>query len=225
VRAVNLGGEADTIAAVAGGAAGACWGQAALPARWREALHDRERIERIATRLAALRRHQEIYAARTEIPPFEFFRVEERVWAGRNPLTARDVDRLASLGVTHVLDLREPKEWSGGGRVGQEAVDALDERGIERRHLPVPDTHAPDAATLDAAVGFLDAALAADPAARVFVHCRAGQQRTGAVLVAWHARSRGCTGHDALAAIQASCPSIAPMEAQRQAVERWLDDR
>src|SRR4028119_414816 len=33
VQAVNLGGEADTIAAVAGGIAGACWGREAIPER------------------------------------------------------------------------------------------------------------------------------------------------------------------------------------------------
>ncbi|HLB76092.1 MAG TPA: ADP-ribosylglycohydrolase family protein [Candidatus Dormibacteraeota bacterium] len=55
VLAVNLGGEADTIAAVAGGIAGAAWGRGALPPRWLEALHQREYIEQAAARLAHLR--------------------------------------------------------------------------------------------------------------------------------------------------------------------------
>src|SRR5690606_9321577 len=38
VQAVNLAGEADTIAAVAGGAAGAFWGEEAIPPRWLEKL-------------------------------------------------------------------------------------------------------------------------------------------------------------------------------------------
>ena len=53
--AVNLAGEADTIAAVAGGIAGAAWGREALPARWLAALHQREYIERTAEQLSRRR--------------------------------------------------------------------------------------------------------------------------------------------------------------------------
>ncbi len=41
VLAANLGGDADTVAAVAGGLAGAVWGGEALPRRWVGALGDR----------------------------------------------------------------------------------------------------------------------------------------------------------------------------------------
>lgn len=57
VRAVNLAGEADTIAAVAGGVAGANWGIEAVPQRWLEKLHRRADLELTARRLATLRRH------------------------------------------------------------------------------------------------------------------------------------------------------------------------
>ncbi len=55
VLAVNLAGEADTIAAVAGGAAGAYWGQNAIPPRWLEALHERERLQAAGDGLQAVR--------------------------------------------------------------------------------------------------------------------------------------------------------------------------
>jgi ADP-ribosyl-[dinitrogen reductase] hydrolase len=48
VSAVNLAGEADTIAAVTGGAA---WGVASLPSRWLTALHQSEELERTAGEL------------------------------------------------------------------------------------------------------------------------------------------------------------------------------
>jgi ADP-ribosyl-[dinitrogen reductase] hydrolase len=51
VGCVNLGGETDTIAAVAGGAAGTYWGVEAIPARWLDVLHERERIESVANEL------------------------------------------------------------------------------------------------------------------------------------------------------------------------------
>jgi ADP-ribosyl-[dinitrogen reductase] hydrolase len=54
VELVNLGGEADTMAAVAGAAAGAFHGAGAIPARWLEALHARDEIAGLARQLARL---------------------------------------------------------------------------------------------------------------------------------------------------------------------------
>lgn len=53
--AVNLAGEADTIGAVTGGAAGAIWGVQGLPQRWLEVLRDRREIEALAEPLETLR--------------------------------------------------------------------------------------------------------------------------------------------------------------------------
>lgn len=50
--AVNLGEDADTTGAVYGQLAGAFYGYAAIPARWRERLYDRVMIERLADALA-----------------------------------------------------------------------------------------------------------------------------------------------------------------------------
>ena len=51
VDAANLGGDADTNAAVTGALAGARFGAEAIPERWLEPLHDREHISGLATRL------------------------------------------------------------------------------------------------------------------------------------------------------------------------------
>jgi len=52
VRAANLGGDADTVAAVAGGLAGAVWGAAAIPSRWLARLEPRNRLAAAAKALA-----------------------------------------------------------------------------------------------------------------------------------------------------------------------------
>ena len=56
VRAVNLGGDADTIGAIAGGLAGVRWGFDGIPERWLAALSpaQRERLDGVAQRLGAL---------------------------------------------------------------------------------------------------------------------------------------------------------------------------
>src|SRR5581483_11248115 len=51
--AISLGGDTDTNAAVAGALLGCRHGVEAIPARWLDALRDRERIERAADALAA----------------------------------------------------------------------------------------------------------------------------------------------------------------------------
>ncbi len=54
IGCVNMAGEADTIAAVAGGASGAFWGVDAIPARWLDRLHQKSRIEGVGHDLARL---------------------------------------------------------------------------------------------------------------------------------------------------------------------------
>jgi ADP-ribosyl-[dinitrogen reductase] hydrolase len=54
VRAVNRGGDADTIGAVAGALAGARFGASTLPERWLDALNPRADLERLADELAGL---------------------------------------------------------------------------------------------------------------------------------------------------------------------------
>jgi len=44
VRAVNMGGDADTIGAITGALAGACWGATAIPPLWRVQLRDHDHI-------------------------------------------------------------------------------------------------------------------------------------------------------------------------------------
>ena len=54
VLAVNLGGDADTVAAVAGQIAGAAWGETAIPERWLAELAWRDRIQTYADELLTL---------------------------------------------------------------------------------------------------------------------------------------------------------------------------
>ena len=52
LKAVNLGGDADTTAAVTGAAATLCWGRESIPAEWIEGLAGRDELLRIARKAA-----------------------------------------------------------------------------------------------------------------------------------------------------------------------------
>lgn len=54
VRAVNLGGDAATLGAVAGALLGARFGEQAIPERWLDSLKKREELEKVADRLCKL---------------------------------------------------------------------------------------------------------------------------------------------------------------------------
>lgn len=53
LAAVNLGDDADTVGAVAGQLAGACYGLSGIPAEWQEGLHRHRDVVRVAVNLMA----------------------------------------------------------------------------------------------------------------------------------------------------------------------------
>lgn len=170
-------------------------------------------------------RHADVYAT-PGLPAFAQYRVQDALRGGRNPLTAQDVRALAAPGVTHILDLREEHEWAGRGRFGLDALETIERLNLRRLHLPVPDTHPPMPADLDAACAFLQEALS-DPSARAYVHCRAGWGRTATVLAAFLARMQGRPYGDVLAELQAQVRRdhdilLCPQPRQSEAARRWL---
>jgi predicted protein tyrosine phosphatase len=151
---------------------------------------------------------------------FEYHRITEQVLAGRNPLMACDVELLCGAGVTHILDLREAAEWQPPN-IGQEAVDFQHARGVRRKHLPIPDFQTPQAEDFAAAVAFLEETLQ-DPAAQVYIHCRAGMERTPTILIAYFALQWETDCAETLRRLKAKRSIFQPLEWQYAAVERWL---
>src|ERR1700722_6885887 len=77
------------------------------------------------------------------IPPFAFVEVTPRLLSGRAPLTTDQVAELRQRGVTHVLDLREPVEWTAPRRLGAEAIRSMEETGLSHLNIPIKDVEAP----------------------------------------------------------------------------------
>lgn len=169
---------------------------------------------------AVARRHAAIYADR-RLPRFHVWRIESRLHAGRNPLSEADILDLRALGVTHLLDLREEREWRDPGRVGGEALDAIERLRLRRRWVPIPDGGIPEPVPLRRAADWLDTVLAATDTV-VFVHCRAGLERTAAVLAAWLGRRDRVGLAEALTRLRRFGYPGAPLPAQAAAVEAFL---
>jgi ADP-ribosyl-[dinitrogen reductase] hydrolase len=222
VKVVNLAGEADTMAAVAGGAAGAHWGKEAIPTRWLDSLYKRDELENVANELCDLRYHLAVYAT-PGLKPFEYDQLHDQMFAGRNPLTARDVGVLRSLGVTHIVDLREPREWSTP-KFGADALEAIDSCGINRVNLVVHDMGAPDHQTINTACDWIERALR-DDNAKVYIHWRAGMERTAAILIAHHVRKHGGSYEEALETLRGARSILNPLPNQESSVRNWMKTR
>ncbi|RYX81797.1 hypothetical protein EON83_22320 [bacterium] len=219
VKIVNLAGEADTLGAVAGGAAGTIYGLEAIPKRWLDALYEREELAKVGYSLFALREHKRAYS-KPGLPPFLFDWLDSQMAAGRNPLTTYDALQLQAAGITHVLDLRESHEWSPP-HYGSEAVETFEKLGITRLHQPIVDTYEPTNGDFDAIALWLEKALS-DPKNKVYVHCRAGMERTASILCAIFARQHGTSFEEALTILRRKRPIFAPLPGQIRAAKAWL---
>ncbi len=219
VDAVNLAGEADTIAAVTGGIVGAYYGLRALPDRWLEVVEERQRLTSHGSDLADLR-HRLVYE-KPRIPSFEIHQALPGILCGRNPLTAGDVEALHEAGVRRVLDLRMDDEWNTQTRFGREAITAMSWGEIERISVPIVDEEPLSAEELDRTWEILSAA---DEGSTLFVHCRAGIERTGSVLGAFLARQQGISLGDALEQLRNAGCNPKPLSHQVAAVQNWLGE-
>lgn len=154
--------------------------------------------------------------------PFAFARIDDRLLAGSSPLGGDDLDTLLLQGITDILDLRRSVEYLGAPCYFQ--GDACDGRGLRRHHVPMCDGEPPTCVELDAAIEKVQQVLA-DPERALYVHCRAGVDRAGTVLVAWFALEHDLTFSESLSVLRERRAMLAPTVDQEWAVRRWLQTR
>ncbi|MGE3267383.1 MAG: ADP-ribosylglycohydrolase family protein, partial [Chloroflexota bacterium] len=155
------------------------------------------------------REHDEYRRQVPGLPHFEFDEIAPRVYAGRAPLFRREVWHLQAAGITHILDFREEREWNQPGYEGASAIAEIDSLGITRLHVPITDVTAPRAHHLDTAVAFIEAVQ--HVGGTVYLHCRAGMQRTAAVAAAWYAGQQQCTVAEAVTRLRQRRPLFQPL--------------
>lgn len=152
---------------------------------------------------------------------YGFAEVADRLLIGAYPLDEEDVGRLARMHISRVLNVVEDAEYPEGAR--EVAGHALAAAGIVEQRLPMPDYGGLPATQIDTAV---DQALEwLNAGETVYLHCRAGWQRSAALAAAILARRDGLALDRAMAHVQVRKPSADPLPHQREDLERWWEAR
>jgi ADP-ribosyl-[dinitrogen reductase] hydrolase len=186
LRAANLGDDADTTAAIAGQLAGARWGAAGIPLRWRQRLVLEPRIIELA---AGLFRAGHGGPSEARWPHDDYVHawwVEPgKILAGEYPgdrkpaVAAARVNLLVDAGIRTFVDLTTPAD-----RLEPYAAivaAAATNRRLELRHrnVGIPDFSVSDEETYDELVDLIRREASRGG---VFVHCWGGIGRTGTVV-------------------------------------------
>lgn len=192
---IDLGGDTDTVAAVAGGLAGAVFGMGGIPMRWSSAVHGR--VPGFGDRRWGLADLQELAAA-----------------LDGKPLVSYDPGVIPRIGPREVL----PGIWAGnldGARYSEDdfAVISLCRLGdpfpheVHRMAYVADNDYNHDVDTVLADVLDDMAALRAE-GHRLLVHCHGGASRTGLVLRGWLIRTEGMSVEEATAHVAERWPHL-----------------
>jgi predicted protein tyrosine phosphatase len=152
---------------------------------------------------------------------YGFADVHDNLVIGAYPLDRDDVRMLGFIGVDRILNLVEDAEYAPGERAAVQNALAVAEILEHRQQLtdygglPSPD--------LDAAVNRVIAWL--DDGHRVYIHCRAGWQRSAAVAAGVVAILDNVPIDEAIAQVQARKPNADPLPHQREDLEYWWEER
>jgi protein-tyrosine phosphatase len=153
---------------------------------------------------------------------FGFAEVGDDLLMGAYPQDADDVAALSEAGVTAVFNLVQDIEYERAG--GRDAcAAALARAGIREERIELPDYGNLPPDQLELAADTVLAWLGAGE--RVYVHCRAGMQRSAIVAAAIVALHDGLEPLDALQRVRERNPRADPLSHQRQDLLSWWEAR
>jgi len=152
---------------------------------------------------------------------YGFADVTRNLVIGAYPLDRRDVAMLANMGIQRVLNLVEGEEYRPGER--EAAEEALRAAGIDEHRMRLTDFGQLPPDELEAAVRTVCDWL--DEGCRVYLHCRAGWQRSAAVAAGVVALREQVDIGPALEKVQLRKPSADPLPHQREDLARWWEGR
>ena len=152
---------------------------------------------------------------------YGFADVHPDLLIGAYPLDDEDVAMIAHLGVDRILNLVQDSEYRDGDRAVVEA--ALERAGIEEQRLDLTDYGGLPSTEIEEAVRRVLEWLSAGH--RVYLHCRAGWQRSAAIAAGVVAIREGLGIEEALSVVQARKPSADPLPHQREDLLWWWQER
>lgn len=147
--------------------------------------------------------------------------VYDRLIVGALPADDADVRMLAALGVSRVLNLVEDGEYQRGAR--RRAEKALARADIEEVRLSTEDYGALSEDLLERGTAQVIRWL--DQGEIVYLHCRAGWQRSAAVAAGAIALREGIDIDTALTRVQQLKATADPLPHQREDLQRWFQSR
>ncbi|HVL31313.1 MAG TPA: dual specificity protein phosphatase [Solirubrobacteraceae bacterium] len=152
---------------------------------------------------------------------FGYAEVADDLLIGAYPQDRDDVATLRDAGVTRVLNLVQDVEYDPGGR--DACSTALAEAGIEEQRVEIVDygNLLPGQLELATSIG-LDWL---EQGERVYVHCRAGMQRSATVAAALVMLRDEVDAPEALERVRERKPSANPLAHQRRDLLRWWERR
>ncbi|CAN5604348.1 hypothetical protein BH20ACT17_BH20ACT17_14060 [soil metagenome] len=140
---------------------------------------------------------------------------------GAYPQDAEDVAALSEAGVTRVFNLVQDIEYDDGAR--EACSVALAEAGIDEQRLELVDygglLPGQIELTVRTTIGWLEAGE------RVYLHCRAGWQRSATIAAGIVAVREDVEPEQALERIRERKPTAQPLPHQRQDLMRWWAKR
>jgi hypothetical protein len=147
--------------------------------------------------------------------------VAEGLTIGAYPQDEEDVRALEFLRIERVLNLVEDSEYEPGSR---EVVSACYQyAGIEERRLDLVDYGHLPADALDEAVDIVSGWL--DEGLNVYVHCRAGWQRSASVAAGVLALREEIDIDEAVRIVRSRKPTAEPLPHQREDLRTWWSRR
>ena len=152
---------------------------------------------------------------------FGFADVYDGFLVGAIPLDTEDVRTLEWLGVGRILNLVDDKEYVDGSRPIVRM--ALNDAGIQEHRLPIPDFGSLPSETLEEATTVVNRWI--DDRETVYLHCRAGWQRSAAVAAGVVALREQVDIDSALRMVQSRRPSANPLPHQRDDLRHWWSSR
>lgn len=152
---------------------------------------------------------------------YGFADVGDDLLVGAFPIDRDDVAMLKRLQVDRIINLVEDSEYEPGVR--EVVADALANAEIEEARIPMIDHAGLPSIDIEAAVR--QALEWLDDGHRVYLHCRAGRQRSASVAAGVVAIREGVEIEEGLAIVQQRKPSAEPLPHQWDDLAWWWHER